>query len=504
MKQGDWAYCDPVAWGLTKGCDEMNQVVRSWTYGYGFSYVFRRKAGIDMTYTDVNLGEDYAFINKLVNTKGDNSVALFHDNFGICLHNQHGGNTSQSIPLRSVSLDEALNLDIMELAPHWQSNVEVDRVRPVGGLFATRQPPPSERSRLVVAHFPNKDVSVTCGVKATAADFLKLAEEALGAAFTRYRIFRVVPSQEERNIGDNCQDLQHTEEDTETRDQFAAEVLGITFLMELEHAAENLQPHTRSGIQWRKLLEQAKEPMNRLDRIGLRTKELWLLPPAEGEDEDLDCDVHVVKEKFIKVQVTNQASNVQQFLSASSTFSVRLHAGSKVADLRGMLGTDLPTKAKVITVKKGKGLETLKDSETVPAEVSVSEFTGNKKCYAWLTRCEAITGLQVMRKILKRKEIQKQLDQAMELAAGNNNAYKGRLAKLLKDDVYPQLFHVFDLPYEDLSGKFWMDGMARFVFSDIEVCRLWLEVEELMRNVDAIATAKSAIQYLEEKASAPS
>jgi hypothetical protein len=113
-----WGFCDPISWGLKRGLDESSWQLKQWVFGYGFSYVFRRKAGLEHIYDDINLGEDLKFLDDLRKAKGEDSVALFHDRFGICAHIQHGANTSNSIPvLRKVDLQEVGHLDVMELIP---------------------------------------------------------------------------------------------------------------------------------------------------------------------------------------------------------------------------------------------------------------------------------------------------------------------------------------------------------------------------------------------------
>eukprot|EP00444_Apocalathium_aciculiferum_P058960 CAMPEP_0183594854 /NCGR_PEP_ID=MMETSP0371-20130417/172420_1 /TAXON_ID=268820 /ORGANISM="Peridinium aciculiferum, Strain PAER-2" /LENGTH=56 /DNA_ID=CAMNT_0025806605 /DNA_START=148 /DNA_END=314 /DNA_ORIENTATION=- len=56
------------------------------------------------------MGEDFQFITHLLHRRGDSSVALLRDDFGICLHLQHGANTSNSMPLREVDHEEAMDL----------------------------------------------------------------------------------------------------------------------------------------------------------------------------------------------------------------------------------------------------------------------------------------------------------------------------------------------------------------------------------------------------------
>merc|ERR1719310_191023 len=113
-----WGFYDPVSWGLTRGLNERSWQIMQWRFGYGFSYVFRRKIGLEHIYDDINIGEDLNFMDGLRKSKGDGSVALFHDRSGICVHVQHGANTC-GFPaiMRTVDSQEGGQLHVMELIP---------------------------------------------------------------------------------------------------------------------------------------------------------------------------------------------------------------------------------------------------------------------------------------------------------------------------------------------------------------------------------------------------
>merc|ERR1719188_1533413 len=68
-----------------------------------------------MPYDDRNLGEDFSFFTRLQQSRTEASVQLLHDDFGICVHMQHGQNTSETVPIRQVGYEEASKLDVAAL-----------------------------------------------------------------------------------------------------------------------------------------------------------------------------------------------------------------------------------------------------------------------------------------------------------------------------------------------------------------------------------------------------
>merc|ERR1712061_975312 len=90
---GSFGYCDPDEVGQQQGLSiELRQ---QRTYGYGFSYVYRRQAALSHPFNDVNMGEDFSFFWDL-HCNSDGGVTMVRDEVGICLHTQHGHNTSQA------------------------------------------------------------------------------------------------------------------------------------------------------------------------------------------------------------------------------------------------------------------------------------------------------------------------------------------------------------------------------------------------------------------------
>jgi len=82
-------YSDPDSWGQLDNT-QMDEVL----YGYGFSYVHRRRASLLMPYPDVTFAEDAPFFLRLRNVLGADKVALWKDTEGICMHIVHRGNST--------------------------------------------------------------------------------------------------------------------------------------------------------------------------------------------------------------------------------------------------------------------------------------------------------------------------------------------------------------------------------------------------------------------------
>jgi len=92
----------------------------NWLYGYGFSYVYHRKASFDSPYLNCNMSEDYEFFRELrtkCSPRGSKrSVSLYYDKYGIVLHTLHPKATSNSWAKREVPIAEVASLDIVALS----------------------------------------------------------------------------------------------------------------------------------------------------------------------------------------------------------------------------------------------------------------------------------------------------------------------------------------------------------------------------------------------------
>eukprot|EP00930_Biecheleria_cincta_P076322 TRINITY_DN63524_c0_g1_i1.p1 TRINITY_DN63524_c0_g1~~TRINITY_DN63524_c0_g1_i1.p1 ORF type:complete len:898 (-),score=147.89 TRINITY_DN63524_c0_g1_i1:18-2711(-) len=469
-QRNDWKFCDPIAWGLTQGHDEESLEVRSWSYGYGFSYVFKRTAGLDMSYKDINLGEDFAFMQDLQAQKGKRSVLLYHDDFGLCLHVQHGGNTSNSIPLREVQLEEALDLDVMELAGRM---AKIKGTRPVGGLFE-RAVAPSLRNRRVLVHLPDRGaVEIECTISATVEDFVKLME-ALREGASSLRVYRVPPE------GFANKDA---------RDAVAADVLGIAFLAETPEAKENLKPETRAGKQWRRLLDAAMRPMDSRDRLGLRTTELWLLPPEESTPAVHESLEEPDTEQFFMVHATCQRTNAKEFFSAINACSIYLQVGATVGHLRQILGDHLPATAKVLEEKGKDAPEALKDSDLVPEKVKFTDFKGKHRFYTRFSYGQCRKALRHMATFFARPENQRRLDEIEQRAHAKgkdahsrNLEFHADLVKVLMHETYPEIWRLVGVPDDLAHPSQIVPSLGSTVGDSVELSELWLRAEVMMRN----------------------
>jgi len=470
---GKWGFCDPIAWGLAKGMDLSYRQVKEKAYGYGFSYIFRRKAALDLTYEDIDLGEDYVFMTHLQARKGADCIVLNHDDFGICLHIQHGGNTSQSILLRDVHRDEFRSLDVMELAPHFLG----EEANGLAESIFFKVDPPSQRQRKVVTHLPDRDATVSCAVSATVADFLNCVRQQADFDVSDMSVFRVPPSEEASEA---------------VQDERAIEVMGLAFLATMPGAEHNIQPDSPCGRQWRSLLEQARQPMLAWDRIGLRTTELWLRPCEATHQEAVPDDAEAPEEFFI-VNVTCQKSSVKKFFSTQGAVQVRVPVGSDVGMMRHVIGRHLPANAKVMAERGSEGLVLLKDSDLTPSEVVFSDFKGQQSYYALFTPRENRIAMRMLKAFLCQPEILKRVAEIEEEVQGNNGRHALVLCELLGKAGYPPILRHFGMPEDSAVLQTTMHAM-RLMHEDWEATRLWLETEVLMRNPVKIKAGYDALE----------
>ncbi|CAJ1407382.1 unnamed protein product [Effrenium voratum] len=508
MDSDTWSFCDPIAWGLTKGLDESSDKVKSWAYGYGFSYVYRRRASIDLWYSDINLGEDFNFMMQLQIRRGERSVHLVHDEFGICLHVQHGGNTSNSIPVRQVPDTEAMDMDIMELN-HW-----MHASGPAGRALgrATGRSKSCGGSKKVTCRLPDGQTHIIeYPSRATVKDVLQALGLQLQSPCDTYKVYRVPPPVPFGQIGGI-----HTES---RRDQIAADVLGISFLAKLPGAEDNLRPETKSGQQWCKLLKAAQAPLRGSARLGPRVEELWVLPPEvaaaaglcsaeetwEEEDKIASAGAEEESKRSQVVRVSCQSSTVKKFFTAKQSFGVWLRKGSTVSDLRWVLGRHLPAEARVLCQRQGRDMQMMQETDVVPSEITVSDFRGPRSFYMRFTISQCGIVLRFMRSFFKDPSNQKRLDEFQANAKGSGHDYRAQLVQLLAHEVYPRIYQKLNVPVmDDLDGpKLMLEAMSSVSTSSLEVCQLWLEVELLMRNQVSAHSAYAAVQIFKSKAGQP-
>lgn len=75
--------------------DGNNATLRDNYLGYGFTYAFRRDAATGVRFTDVNWGEDMAFVRELAR---EGAVVSIEDTSGLVLHVLHQASTSACFP----------------------------------------------------------------------------------------------------------------------------------------------------------------------------------------------------------------------------------------------------------------------------------------------------------------------------------------------------------------------------------------------------------------------
>lgn len=121
LRVGQFGLVDPVEWGNLKR--KADGSVESWLWGYGFSYVYRLEPVLKgmIIYPEINMSEDYKFFKELRNFCGPSRAALMPDTDGVCMHMQHGANTSSSFCVREVSRDDILTLEVSEFLTNYMT-----------------------------------------------------------------------------------------------------------------------------------------------------------------------------------------------------------------------------------------------------------------------------------------------------------------------------------------------------------------------------------------------
>eukprot|EP00930_Biecheleria_cincta_P017574 TRINITY_DN13928_c0_g1_i1.p1 TRINITY_DN13928_c0_g1~~TRINITY_DN13928_c0_g1_i1.p1 ORF type:complete len:898 (-),score=147.08 TRINITY_DN13928_c0_g1_i1:23-2716(-) len=455
-----WSFCDTIAWGLAQGKDETAQEVKSWAYGYGFSYVNLRRASLEVPYDDRNMGEDYDFITKLQTTKTKNRVQLLHDDFGICVHVQHGGNTSNTFPIRQVTLDEAAYLDVANLAKMVDTNLRATIL---------------DKERDVHVHTSSGLYKVTCRRGMRIDEFLKRLENLLGRPCADMKVHLVPPpgrvSQVEREV-------------------VAAKVLGVEVFMEnLATSKPELHGEAVAAERRRLMLGRVKGALRAEDRIPLMATNLWVASPEDAEAEkksvkalQLDEGLQGVGDEVFIAELTVQATNSKNFFR-DRTVQVLLPARADVKTLREYCGQAMPRTARLLAADCEPGCErSLKDSDKVPPKLVVTEFLGRCTFFTLFSQAQCSKNLSMLKAFFLRAEAQRQMDAFDKEAAGNDKAYRMKLSELLMTEAYPAVFRHYDVEIEGPNSLMALTSGMHRVTESAELRLQQLEVEALMRN----------------------
>eukprot|EP00405_Crypthecodinium_cohnii_P007456 CAMPEP_0206419776 /NCGR_PEP_ID=MMETSP0324_2-20121206/384_1 /ASSEMBLY_ACC=CAM_ASM_000836 /TAXON_ID=2866 /ORGANISM="Crypthecodinium cohnii, Strain Seligo" /LENGTH=408 /DNA_ID=CAMNT_0053883405 /DNA_START=484 /DNA_END=1706 /DNA_ORIENTATION=- len=85
-------------------------------YGFGFSYVHRRRPGLLSPYPNIEFAEDLPFMMNLMKHYGEGAVGLMPDSSGLCIHMVHRSNsTVDPLYTREVPREELVGLEVAKL-----------------------------------------------------------------------------------------------------------------------------------------------------------------------------------------------------------------------------------------------------------------------------------------------------------------------------------------------------------------------------------------------------
>ena len=93
-----------ITWDDAKraSIEEASESIR---WGFGFSYLYRRRLSQEIPFTDMDFGEDYDFVHRAQNS-GNFSFRAIADDSGLCLHMVHDGNSSGCYPQTQLPMSE--------------------------------------------------------------------------------------------------------------------------------------------------------------------------------------------------------------------------------------------------------------------------------------------------------------------------------------------------------------------------------------------------------------
>ncbi|CAJ1447404.1 unnamed protein product [Effrenium voratum] len=143
---GAFGFCDAARLGRRRHMSRRTPEVKCGLYSFGFTLFYQREAALTIPFPDKNLGEDYDWCMDLIAKLGQKSLALMPDEFGVCLHVQHGDNVSDIDPFvyAEVPLSEVKSLKVVE-SPGFPSFiklaelvVKVEEAREGGGALPAK------------------------------------------------------------------------------------------------------------------------------------------------------------------------------------------------------------------------------------------------------------------------------------------------------------------------------------------------------------------------------
>lgn len=116
VQSGTVGYTDPLReWEVPVeelSTSDIDEVI----YGYGFSYVYRRRSALALPYPSIEFAEDAPFLLRLRKQFGDKKVVLKPDHEGLCMHLVHRANSAGHMPIaREVRQHELDGLDVAPL-----------------------------------------------------------------------------------------------------------------------------------------------------------------------------------------------------------------------------------------------------------------------------------------------------------------------------------------------------------------------------------------------------
>jgi len=200
------------------------------------------------------------------------------------------------------------------------------------------------------------------------------------------------------------------------------------------------------------------------------------------------------KENFVTIHITCQKTSSQK--SRGRIFHLELPLEADVGELRACLGSDLPKNAQILSAQGPHGTPAaLEDSDALPGRVVLSEFVGTIEYDMILTGAQCQEFMVRIKRILRRPDIQRQLDELENTVYRSDPAFIEK-ADAMRDQVYVQVGREFGLEESSTGVKLPLllsQVVRTHAENNLELLQDLLDVASIIRSTEMAALVHVAL-----------
>lgn len=513
-------YVFDVRSGTFGWCDQ-RYASESMRYGYGFSYVFFRKAAMYHPYPNQNMGEDYGFFNTLRKRPnstalgGNRHVALHVDECGICCHTLHPKATSNSYAKRQVPLDEVLGLDLGELE-FLEAYTRRFPLTQGGSKFIGKT---ERREQKVLVHSALGDFTfpLLVGTKLSEVQQQLHGELHCGGEASDLHLHASPPPDapsldtDTVRVGPRRPELWATlpSQRNETPD---TEVT----VRDLRNQEVSVTVWTHRVVRFNGLLNALVDQHGTVSEGGHRLAKKLRLAQKCGDDgrtyyESCNPSHWLLEEREVFAHGLQQLLDLAALEQGRGLPVVRLHAHGVPSNCFKLVEVPLPATAMELRLAlkgllppeallfKGclfnaSGADALEDESRLPNVVTADVFHGDLATGIFTTREMAIRSQEYCIHLLSTPETQELFDELEAGSWGDHATYRKSMFEALPDKVYRPMLQEYGLPVDRRGVMHYSTSVqSHFTPLDHEMVKNWLAIEQLMRNKVGVKAAEAAM-----------